>query len=103
MIGRITGVTAVQDTAHVNNVSVFRSPLIPSIDTNALTVQAASLGLLQATGDTVAEGSFLKRRPPPESRSRCSAPWPPSASASTGSSPESASGSAASGSTSPES
>ena len=59
MIGRITGVTAVQDTAHVSNVSVFRSPLIPSIDTNALTVQAASLGLLQATGDTVAEGSFL--------------------------------------------
>ena len=59
MIGRITGVTAVQNTAHVSNVSVFRSPLIPSIDTNALTVQAASLGLLQATGDTVAEGSFL--------------------------------------------
>jgi putative ABC transport system permease protein len=59
MIGRITGVTAVQDTAHVSNVSVFRSPLIPSIDTNALTVQAASLGLLQATGDTVAAGSFL--------------------------------------------
>jgi putative ABC transport system permease protein len=59
MIGRITGVTAVQDTAYVSNVSVFRSPLIPSIDTNALTVQAASLGLLQATGDTVAEGSFL--------------------------------------------
>jgi putative ABC transport system permease protein len=43
----------------VSNVSVFRSPLIPSIDTNALTVQAASLGLLQATGDTVAAGSFL--------------------------------------------
>jgi putative ABC transport system permease protein len=59
MIGRITGVTAVQDTAHVSNVSVFRSPLIPSIDTNALTVQAASLGLLRATGDTVAAGSFL--------------------------------------------
>jgi putative ABC transport system permease protein len=59
MIGRIAGVTAVQDTSYVSNVNVFRSPLIPSIDTNALTVQAASLGLLQATGDTVARGSFL--------------------------------------------
>ena len=59
MIGRIAGVTAVQDTAYVSNVNVFRSPLIPSIDTNAITVQATSLGLPQATGDTVARGSFL--------------------------------------------
>ena len=59
MIERIAGVTAVQDTAYVSNVNVFRSPLIPSIDTNALTVQAASFGLLQATGDTIAQGSFL--------------------------------------------
>jgi putative ABC transport system permease protein len=59
MIGRIAGVMAVQDTAYISNVNVFRSPLIPSIDTNALTVQAASLGLLQATGETVARGSFL--------------------------------------------
>jgi putative ABC transport system permease protein len=59
MIGRIAGVTAVQDTADVANVTVYRSPLIPAIDTNALTVQAASLGLLQATGDTVAQGHFL--------------------------------------------
>jgi putative ABC transport system permease protein len=59
MIGRIAGVTAVQDTAVVPNVSVYRSPLIPSIDTNALTVQAASLGLLGATGDTIAQGRYL--------------------------------------------
>jgi putative ABC transport system permease protein len=59
MIGRIAGVTAVQDTADVANVTVYRSPLIPAIDTNALTVQAASLGLLQATGDTLAQGHFL--------------------------------------------
>jgi putative ABC transport system permease protein len=59
MIGRIAGVTAVQDTAYVGNVTVYRSPLIPAIDTNALTVQAASLGLLQATGDTLAQGHFL--------------------------------------------
>jgi putative ABC transport system permease protein len=59
MIGRIAGLTAVQDTAYVGNVTVYRSPLIPAIDTNALTVQAASLGLLQATGDTLAQGRFL--------------------------------------------
>jgi putative ABC transport system permease protein len=59
MIGRIAGVTAVQDTAYVSDVSVFRSPLIPSTDTNALTVQAASLGLLGTIGDTLAQGSFL--------------------------------------------
>jgi putative ABC transport system permease protein len=59
MIGRIAGVTAVQDTAAVGNVNVYRSPLIPSIDTNALTVQATSLGLLSATGDTLAQGHFL--------------------------------------------
>jgi putative ABC transport system permease protein len=59
MIGRIAGLTAVQDTAYVGNVTVYRSPLIPAIDTNALTVQAASLGLLQATGDTLAQGHFL--------------------------------------------
>jgi putative ABC transport system permease protein len=59
MIGRIAGVTAVQDTSYIGNVNAYRSPLIPSIDTNALTVQAASLGLLQATGDTLSQGRFL--------------------------------------------
>ena len=59
MITRIAGVTAVQDTSAIANVSVYRSPLIPAIDTNALTVQAASPGLLQATGDTLAQGHFL--------------------------------------------
>jgi putative ABC transport system permease protein len=59
MIGRIPGVTAVQDTAYVPGIDVYRSPLIPSIDTNALSVQATSLGLLHATGDTLAQGSFL--------------------------------------------
>jgi putative ABC transport system permease protein len=59
MIGRIAGVMAVQDTAYIPGVTAYRSPLIPAIDTNALTVQAASLGLLQATGDTLAQGRFL--------------------------------------------
>jgi putative ABC transport system permease protein len=59
MIGRIAGVEAVQDTEYMAGVNVYRSPLIPAIDSNALSVQAASLGLLRAAGDTVAHGSYL--------------------------------------------
>jgi putative ABC transport system permease protein len=40
-------------------VKTYRNPLIPSIDTNALTVQAASLGLLSGIRDTLAQGTFL--------------------------------------------
>ena len=38
---------------------VYRSPLIPTIDTNALSIDAASLGLLHTVGTTVAQGSYL--------------------------------------------
>jgi putative ABC transport system permease protein len=58
MIGRMAAVTAVQDTGTVN-VDVYRSPLIPSIDTNALSVQAASLDLPSALATSVAEGRYL--------------------------------------------
>jgi putative ABC transport system permease protein len=58
MIGRIGPVTNVQDTGSVN-VHAFRSPYIPSIDTNALNVQAATLGLLPDVATTVAQGSYL--------------------------------------------
>ena len=59
MIGRIDPVTEVADTGDVSTANVFRSPLIPSIDTNALTVDAASLNLLPAVGTSVAQGSYL--------------------------------------------
>jgi putative ABC transport system permease protein len=58
MVGRIGPVTQVQYTG-VTGVSVYRSPLIPSINTNALTVQAASLDLLPAVGTGVAQGRYL--------------------------------------------
>jgi putative ABC transport system permease protein len=58
MTGRLPGVTQVQDTGTVT-ASAFRSPLIPAIDTNALSVDAASLGLPRAVGTTVAQGSYL--------------------------------------------
>jgi len=58
MIGAIDGVTQVQETGAVTG-DVYSSPLIPSIDTDALGIEAASLGLPAAVGTTVAEGSSL--------------------------------------------
>jgi putative ABC transport system permease protein len=58
MIGRIAGVTQVQETGSITG-NAFRSPLIPTIDTNALSIEAASLGLLQTVGASVAEGRYL--------------------------------------------
>ncbi len=59
MIGRIGPVTAVQYTGTVSNADVYRSPLIPAIDTNALSVDAASLGLPAVVGTSIAQGSYL--------------------------------------------
>jgi putative ABC transport system permease protein len=59
MIGRIGPVSSVQDTGSVNNVNVFRSSVIPPIDTNALSVNATSLGLPAAVDSSVARGTFL--------------------------------------------
>ena len=59
MIGRINPVTKVAETGDVSTADVFRSPLIPSIDTNALTVDAASVNLLSAVGTSVGQGSYL--------------------------------------------
>jgi putative ABC transport system permease protein len=58
MIGRIGPVTTVQYTGSVSG-DVFRSPLIPSIDTNALSIDAASLGLPHTVDTSMAEGRFL--------------------------------------------
>jgi putative ABC transport system permease protein len=59
MIGRLPDVTAVQYTGTVSSANAYRSPLIPAIDTNALTVAASSLGLPAAVGTSVAQGSYL--------------------------------------------
>ncbi len=59
MIGRIAGVLQVQTTGTVSNANAYRNPYIPSIDTNALTVQAASLDLLMAVATSVAQGHYL--------------------------------------------
>jgi putative ABC transport system permease protein len=59
MIARLPGVTAVQDTGAVNGASVYKSPLIPAIETNALSVDAATLGLPAVAGTSLAQGRFL--------------------------------------------
>jgi putative ABC transport system permease protein len=58
MIRRVGPVTQVQETGSTS-VNVYRSRLIPSINTNALSVQAASLGLPATVGTYVAAGSYL--------------------------------------------
>jgi putative ABC transport system permease protein len=58
MIARIGPVLQVQQTGSTQ-ASVYRSPLIPSVNTNALAVQAASLDLPAAVGATIAQGSYL--------------------------------------------
>ena len=58
MIARIGPVQQVQYTGSTS-ANVYRSRLIPSVNTNALSVQAASLGLPHTVGATMAAGSYL--------------------------------------------
>jgi putative ABC transport system permease protein len=59
MIGQLPGVTAVQDTGDITSAHAYRSPYIPSVNTNALTVAASSLRLPAVAGTSIAEGSYL--------------------------------------------
>jgi putative ABC transport system permease protein len=58
MIRRIGPVTGVAETGSTS-ANVYRSPLIPSIQTGGLQVQAASVNLLSALRTAVAQGRFL--------------------------------------------
>jgi putative ABC transport system permease protein len=59
MIARIGPVYQVADTAALSSATAYRSPLIPAVDTNALSVQATSLNLLPAIATTLHQGRFL--------------------------------------------
>jgi putative ABC transport system permease protein len=59
MIARIGPVTDVQYTGVLNGVQAYRSPFIPSIETNALSVDASSLNLPETVGTSVARGVYL--------------------------------------------
>ena len=58
MIGRIYPVESVAETGKVAG-NVYRTPLIPAVDTNALSVEAASLGLLHTLNVQVVQGRYL--------------------------------------------
>jgi putative ABC transport system permease protein len=58
MIGRLPGVTRVEGIGKVD-AKVYRSPLIPAINTNGLSVSAAGLGLPAAVGTSIAQGRYL--------------------------------------------
>lgn len=58
MIARIYPVEHVAQTGKVSG-SVYRSPLIPSVETNALEIHAASLNLLEALNIGVTQGRYL--------------------------------------------
>ncbi|MBO0747969.1 MAG: ABC transporter permease, partial [Acidimicrobiaceae bacterium] len=58
MIGRIGPVYDVQDTGSTS-ANAYRSPYVPSIDTNALSVVASSVGLPGVVGTRVAQGVYL--------------------------------------------
>jgi putative ABC transport system permease protein len=59
MVGALHGVTAVQYTGALSNVNAYRSPYIPTIQTNALSVDASSTGLPAAVSTSTAQGRYL--------------------------------------------
>jgi putative ABC transport system permease protein len=58
MISHFPGVYQVQETG-ATTANAYRSPLIPAVNTNALTVAAATLGLPAAAETSLAQGSYL--------------------------------------------
>jgi len=58
MIARIGPVTAAAGTGRTGW-SVYRSPLVPSVQSGGIAVQAADLGLLGAVGTAPAQGRYL--------------------------------------------
>ncbi len=59
MIRRLPGVTAVQATGTVGGVSVYKSRYIPAINTNAVSIDATTVGLPEVAGTSLAQGRFL--------------------------------------------
>jgi putative ABC transport system permease protein len=59
MIGRINGVQQVQSTGKMTGVGAYRTPFIPSTNTNGLTVEATSLNVLPVIATTLADGHYL--------------------------------------------
>jgi putative ABC transport system permease protein len=59
MIGRIGPVYDVAAIGTLANANAYRTPLVPSVETNSLSVAATNLNLPGAVGTTIAQGRFL--------------------------------------------
>jgi putative ABC transport system permease protein len=59
MVSRIGPVTGVTQIASLSSVYVYRTPLIPAIDTNGIALSAADPALPATVGATLAHGAFL--------------------------------------------
>jgi putative ABC transport system permease protein len=59
MIARLRGVTGVQDIGAVSGVDIYKSPYIPKVNTNAISVNAATLNLPAVSGTSLAQGRYL--------------------------------------------
>jgi putative ABC transport system permease protein len=59
MISRIGPVTTVEQVGALSKIHAYRSSLIPAVNTNAISVQAASLDLPRAVSTTIAQGRYL--------------------------------------------
>jgi putative ABC transport system permease protein len=59
MVGRVGPVTAVAAVEELPTVHAYRSPLVPSFETQGIDVEATDLGLLSTVGGRVAAGAWL--------------------------------------------
>jgi putative ABC transport system permease protein len=59
MIEQLPGVQTDEYTGYVNGADVYRSPKIPTVETNAIGVYASSLNLPSVVGTSVAQGTYL--------------------------------------------
>src|SRR5579862_8336344 len=59
MVSRVGPVTDVTEIADIANTYVYRSPFVPSINTNGISLAATDSGLPATLGTTVAHGTFL--------------------------------------------
>jgi putative ABC transport system permease protein len=59
MIARLPGITSVQDIGAVSGADVYKSRYIPAVNTNAISVDAATLNLPAVSGTSLAQGRYL--------------------------------------------
>jgi putative ABC transport system permease protein len=59
MVARIGPVTGVAETASISNAYVYRTPFVPAVNTNGISLTAASPALPGTVGAALAHGAFL--------------------------------------------